>query len=364
LEFLGASIARTKQPFYWSLCFDAANIAEALMVISKLRFTDIFLGELHEEATDIHLEDFESSVGLGFYLYLSIVVNNQRLYLLPSALCLPFLLSECTLSLRAMLNNSKTASRGVRLLQHLLSLLPLASISLGGDQKEVESSYYYHLIEALIQFMVNCPVKFLRDEAFKVLRGGFCKVEETSRFFLLEVLVVKCPYNTISSLMLSQMKEETDKSWPKINSTVQNPFCGPQILNLLEQTIIPTNILERHDVIIAALNYYRYLLIRDQQTNFTTLWEENQTRRVKTRILKPLETEIKEQIETISSKNNQQQVLEQAQQYFGLPDISAEQLASMNASNILNLEVLQDTVHRVKELMAGESPFKGKPTNE
>jgi len=135
------------------------------------------------------------------------------------------------------------------------------------------------------------------------------------------------------------------------------------LLELFPYLYITSDIISKSDIVITFLSMYRFLLIRDKQTNYTGVWKSENLNTVKNEFLDPLQKVADEEIEKLSKPETKKEKKRRNElaRIYQLPDVSEQELEQYNQRALTTLQMIVDMISRVKELVAGKSPFEGRP---
>ncbi|KAL3677136.1 hypothetical protein R1sor_027084 [Riccia sorocarpa] len=153
-------------------------------------------------------------------------------------------------------------------------------------------------IEDLLIRTVNSS---LRKEAYGVLLKIIKELlPATERYQALYDMITNCDHPSLVSLLLTCVKDEVARAWPSGSAqtpgeSISSPFVSSRVLQFIEcvlrgkdgnPTELPLNI----DAVIAALNLYRFLLIRESsgKTNYTHVLSSDELVKGRTHWLLPM----------------------------------------------------------------------------
>jgi len=135
---------------------------------------------------------------------------------------------------------------------------------------------------------------------------GFLNIlPESIRFKCLGYLLERCPYMAIRGLIIHFIKQQIVKYWPSSSSSSSSIyFASPKVLDLFPFFINFTdpaigakeNLMEKLDVIMNALNLYRFLLLRDKNLDVIGIWKPESKELVRTKFLDPLKLQLDEKL--------------------------------------------------------------------
>jgi len=221
--------------------------------------------------------------GIGCFLYL-MLVEKLELHAWPSILSAGRQLQLSLPYVAHMLKNPRSTRKALALLQHVLSCCSTNSMKV----IELEDSSFFLFVQQLISFMVDCPVQEIRSEGYRLLTVFVSLFEDTTRFVLLQKNLESCPYASVKGLFVSLIKNEVIKAW-NTSSLVPSYFVSPKVLDILPKLTSTRDIHNSIDTIIAVLNFFRFILIKDKTSNLTGVWESDKILSLNQEFLLPLQ---------------------------------------------------------------------------
>lgn len=342
---------------------------------------------------------FLSSFGLGSYYYFMMVKNLH--FCIPFAYSIERLLVCCLPYISALLKHPKSCLKGIelgtwivqRISPHsiiLRSTTPYFVMSDDEEALDIEHSIYFVFCQDLITFMVNCPIASIRTQAYHLFQGYLSIFTNSERFELIKRIITNCPYPSFVGLVVHRLKQEVEWAWallPDTNTkstssipfsyppsfpspilsssenTTFSPFLSSKVLYLLSLLQSENSPLSRLDILMNVLSVYRFLLIRDKTSNFTGIWEKEKVQQIRDNFLNPLFKVVNKELKKLSSppSKEEQETQQRVAHQHGLPALTSDQLIHLHDTNIMNLQLLKDTILRVIELMKGSEPMKGVP---
>ncbi|GAM19995.1 hypothetical protein SAMD00019534_031700 [Acytostelium subglobosum LB1] len=215
--------------------------------------------------------------------------------------------------------------------------------------------HFLQLFQSMVSFLVKCPVQKIRSFAFNQLTLSMATLSAQTRFNLLATLIRHCAFPSFTGLLIHIFKEQIDACWLTTDTDLRNYFVSPKILEILYIPMqVGGNLLERMDSIMNALNLYRYLLIRDKDSNSTGVWAKSKIAGAKESFLLPLKAELgKIKQEFASSASGDQAAIKKALK--GVSKLGVDSMDSaeiQRASQIVccHIELATDVVDRIFEL--------------
>lgn len=348
---------------------------------------------------------FLSSFGLGSYFYFMLVKNIH--FSIPLVYSPERILVCCLPYISALIKHPKGCVKGLELGAWIVQRIspfstvlrtstPFFVMADGEEAMDIEHSVYFIFIQDLITFMVNCPISTLRTQAYHLFQGFLTIFANSERFEIIKRLLTTCPYPSFVGLVIHRLKQEIEWSWPN-NSTQEgssklivspysyppsfpsplhfqlqhfsspSPFLSSQVLDLLTFFQHFSDLLSKLDIVMNILSVYRFLLIRDKSSNFTGIWNQECLTQIQDFFLNPLFKAVNQELKNLdhSPSEEEQNVRERVAKEHGLPSLSHEHVTHIHNESRMRLQLLKDTILRVKELMKGSEPLKGVPkTNE
>eukprot|EP01012_Entosiphon_sulcatum_P001282 TRINITY_DN10240_c0_g1_i1.p1 TRINITY_DN10240_c0_g1~~TRINITY_DN10240_c0_g1_i1.p1 ORF type:complete len:625 (+),score=116.58 TRINITY_DN10240_c0_g1_i1:31-1875(+) len=126
---------------------------------------------------------------------------------------------------------------------------------------------YFEFCQRLAGQMVFCPSRLHRETCHAALMQLFSVFAEYTRHRMMVASVRLCPYGAVSSLVLLRVKEEVLSEYrllEKARSHAGSAFLHPRTLRFLELLLEQKSLSTDIDVIMNALNFYLFLLLRDK----------------------------------------------------------------------------------------------------
>ncbi|XP_071948066.1 glomulin-like [Antedon mediterranea] len=142
--------------------------------------------------------------------------------------------------------------------------------------KWLDSKDYMQIANLLITIMIRCPVDQLRKGAVSLLKPFIKKWEFKGRYQLLRKQLRESNHFGVAGYLIGILKDFVHET---LQDTSSNSwFIGQHLVDLCQYVFdLPdgaeSDILEQSDKIIAALNFLRYLTLRDKlEVNATGVW--------------------------------------------------------------------------------------------
>ncbi|XP_071173640.1 glomulin-like [Mytilus edulis] len=170
-------------------------------------------------------------------------------------------------------DHSLVKFKGIYLLQSLMGKIPVTTLSLN----DLDNDKYKQVVNALIDIMIQNPVKELRQECvqlYKTFISMFCL---PARYKIYEMVLNTCPHAGMIGYTIQLLKDQIDSVLK--NELDDRTFFGANLYKLLKIVAVveegaTQDILQISDRVIALLNFLRYLLIRDPPgENVTKIWD-------------------------------------------------------------------------------------------
>ena len=186
-----------------------------------------------------------------------------------------YLLEFCLPYIIHLLNRTEfmILFKGVHLLNDCLQRLETSTLSASC----LENDIYIQLLNKLTRVMLYCPVADLRQLSVKVFTETIKKFQSAGRCRVYECLLATCDNPGVLGYCIQLLKEEINVCLQDEPVTDQT-FLGKRLHKLLRIILhLPdaetTDILQHSDKIISAMNFIRYLALRDPpDQNLTGFW--------------------------------------------------------------------------------------------
>ncbi|ELU02688.1 hypothetical protein CAPTEDRAFT_174424 [Capitella teleta] len=264
---------------------DSRVCAEAVMKMLAMihpNLVSAFLNMLDEnealkKAADRH-DDMANlqmplhTLGLHVFVYLAFGehIGNESL---PQIYTPLYLLQVCLPAARHLLTakESLLVAKGLSLLRSRLQSFAPLSLSL----KQINKDDITATIDSLACVMTSSKVKEVCQHGVKILSELLNVFDQPARYTFLQYIMKTSSEISLIGHSISLLKNEIDEAL--LTEPPPPCFIGPSLHTLL-QTIFSlprkeeTDLLENSDIIMAALNLLRYLVIRDPN-NRTAFWD-------------------------------------------------------------------------------------------
>ncbi|ESO90335.1 hypothetical protein LOTGIDRAFT_123506 [Lottia gigantea] len=193
---------------------------------------------------------------------------------------LPFInvLLKCTRSLLII--------KGLKLLESFLQLISCDTLS----YIRLDNDHYSNIVKNLIDVMVRCSVKDIRQDAVKIFASFIRIFQSDGRYQIYQNILNTCKHSGVNGFVIKLIKDDIKDALMEKNP--DKLFLGRRLERLLRLAVIlpegeTTDLLEHSDRIITVLNLFRYLVIRDPpKENKTGIWDN--LKEMETRFFKPL----------------------------------------------------------------------------
>jgi len=336
-----------------------------------------------------------SYTGIGYYLYLLVLKPTEQ-YRLPSIQSPnSILLNNLPYLIRLLQNKSyKLGFKAIQLVSFLSKRIKESSVHvdkqylvnpplddpielvlgkqqdnntlINGDGEkwinEQASSLLdpqYHLlqlIECVISFLVKCPVQKIRTFTYNSFIVLLDCLSPSTKFNVLCNLIGTCIFPSFTGLLVHIFKEEINKAWLSTDAEYRSYFVSPKIL---EVVTIPMqaggNLMERMDAIMNGLNMYRYLLIRDKESNNTGVWSKSKIMGAREQSLIPLQKNlISIQNEFKASSQGDEAAMQKVLKgvsKMGMNDqLSTQDIQKASTLVVHHIDLALDVINRIFEL--------------
>ncbi|KAE9101317.1 hypothetical protein PF010_g14492 [Phytophthora fragariae] len=208
--------------------------------------------------------------------------------------------------------------RGLELLQVAVGLCPpgklaLPAIQKSNSEKDKPQSFREQsaslrskdwmspLIQVITNAMVSFPEPKDRSATLAVLKYLVSKVSPIDRFWLLQGLILQCPYGNVAAVLVDFVRGDAVQAWYSSDKSQQSPFKTSAIRLLLQDALAQAaerDLVLHADLVASCLSLLRFLYIRDKdnetgirtKTTDCTIWE------VLARFSKRLQVKIEETV--------------------------------------------------------------------
>ncbi|EGC32208.1 hypothetical protein DICPUDRAFT_155868 [Dictyostelium purpureum] len=220
----------------------------------------------------------------------------------------------------------------------------------------IEKPYHFlQLIECIINFLVKCPVQQMRSFSYKVLVLLMNTLTPSTRFYLLANLISTCIFPSFTGLLIHVFKEEINKAWLSTDVDSRVYFVSPKILEVVTIPIqTGGNLMERMDSIMNGLNMYRYLLLRDKDSNHTGIWSKSKIQGSRESCFYPLRRDLLEvQSQFKASAEGDEKAMEKVLKgvsKMGVKDLSKDEIKNACTLVTFHIDMAIDVINRILEL--------------
>ncbi|XP_041375282.1 uncharacterized protein LOC121388123 [Gigantopelta aegis] len=165
--------------------------------------------------------------------------------------------------------------KGLHLLRALVELIPRESVC---NRSLQDNESFTPVLRALINIMVMCPVKELRQCAVKILPKLITMFSHEGQYTLFKKVFGLCSHSGVRGYTVQLLKDQVDRNLQEKSPSAC--FVGPQLENLLKMAMtLPdgptTDLMENSDCIISVLNLLRFLVLRDPpHQDLTGIWSK------------------------------------------------------------------------------------------
>ncbi|CAB4445915.1 unnamed protein product [Rhizophagus irregularis] len=246
-----------------------------------------------------------------------------------------------------------------------------------------------HLYQAITTFASTSPNEYLRFIAFQLLSRLITLCKDDAKIFLLKELLTSCPFETMKSAAIGIVKDNIaqglNKAYKRKSADKSSIFASrvivdtflPHILRFESSSVLVNEkeFSEKHGFIMQGLNFYIFLLMRDEK-NLTGVWDDKQISETNKEYIVPIKekcdnwiNECGKKIQELS-KNFQDQThvdhipsnLPEERQTMEF-DISFEEDSLNNMAltpsqelkllqyNLFNMQLVRDAIDRVQQVL-------------
>ncbi|KAL5483907.1 hypothetical protein EMCRGX_G020327 [Ephydatia muelleri] len=211
------------------------------------------------------------ALGVAFFAYLLLVDHMEQSYL-PMVIRKDYLLHVVLTHVKTLLqrSESRVMLKGLALLTAVL--VPAHSL----NSTVLDDPQYVDTAELLCRVIVNCPHKTLRERSMKMLLDFINLFDTPGTHKLYKSLCHSVKHSGLLGLLIFHIKNEVDAALR--GGGVGSPFLGHSLVPLLDMMFVvrdDEDLLTDSDRIMGALNFLRFLLIRDKPgSNHTTVWSQ------------------------------------------------------------------------------------------
>ncbi|CAI8037749.1 Glomulin [Geodia barretti] len=186
------------------------------------------------------------------FVYLVLVEGVESSYL-PSPLHPHHLLHTSLTHTLTLLHRQERHSvlKGLSLLETVVKRVETDSL----PRHLLSHSRYLDTAKSLVDIMVTCPHKTLRQRSLSLLPSLVQRFTSPGRHTMYRCLLRECGHAGVQGMLIHCLKNEVDRAL--LSGEVLHPFLGPEFIPL----------------VMGGLNFLRFLLIRDKpDSNMTGVW--------------------------------------------------------------------------------------------
>lgn len=332
-------------------------------------------GDKEAQGTASHDTWRLSEMGVGVYLHVSLKSLAISSVLSPKWLLEASLPSLCSMvappppasgeeGVVDFANSSHMVDRGWDAIHLLLSsvsrgtLLSSTSSTMPQQQQQL---IHIGCIKCMLASMVRCSSSARRTSMLHTFKCCLSAFSAPMRFAAIKAVLSDNPLPTLACLMVRLLKEDVIRSWPGVATNQEDTafFASRKLLELMPLFMLSSNLVEKNELIMDALNLYLFLLMKDTpRGNLTGLWSNAQLLEVEQRFLGPLEGEIRRMKEEYSQADGDENVAQQrieSLKRIGMPGMTMQEFKRVNSQAILNLMLMDDLIDRVHEYIRRQS---------
>jgi len=351
------------------LIVDASDHKETIE--RQQRRSQLASGDLLADETEelCNVEQPLSTIGLAVMLYL---VHGEKIFTesIPQVYQHCYLL-ELNLHLVQLLLTGHTVAavhKGIILGLSLFTNVGTKSL----DASVLEHEKMFGVLEAVVAVMTSSRVKEVSQSAIQLLHTILKSFSAAGRSRLLEFLLVSCANKNAHGHAISLLKDEIDEALNSRDVSPPSFLAGNSLKHLLLKVFeaVPggyrSNLLTSlSDLVMAALNLLRYLVIRDSYSqNSTGIWDLLAT--IEEQFLQPLRvgivfcrSDINAEMQKLSTseQNNQHSrdgadaVVEYNIGDESVPDLTVDQQKEAMNSALISLDMMESVRCRVQQLI-------------
>lgn len=175
--------------------------------------------------------------------------------------------------------------KGLKLISSLLDI----TSSLILPYQLLDSDIHCKFCKSITNIIIYNSMESYRKDSLKIFHDYIYKFDLRGRYLLVYNITKSIDNVSLTSYIITQYKEMLAEQLCK-NEEEINYFQGSKLATLLSmfchlQNGVETDLIKSADQIIAALNFIRYLVLRDR-TNVTGFWD--QLKQLKSSFLEPL----------------------------------------------------------------------------
>ncbi|ORZ18949.1 hypothetical protein BCR42DRAFT_490235 [Absidia repens] len=179
-----------------------------------------------------------------------------------------------------------------------------------GDDQKMSLVKGFQMLTSMTSMADNSKFRFLGHQ----LIARFIQLgRDDTRLFILTELLSNCPFPTMRTAAIGLLKNQVDRAFQlqsqqQVSSphSSESPFCTKLLLDkffpmIYENQVASTSngdhlkkteqdaFWEKYSYHMQAMNFYYYLMMRDQENNTTCVWDEESRKWMKSHYLGPLE---------------------------------------------------------------------------
>lgn len=202
------------------------------------------------------------------------------------------------------------------------------------------------------------PDREIRRKLYECLLNILNRFSEATQFYILSILIEKCPFESIKGELIHQLKECIRKLWNNIESPssilIFKGTALHQQLSYLQNN--PSSLGNSSDSILNYLNLIRFLFLMDKKEDRLNLKyiKMNIVSNYLSIQIQHAKEELEKQYHTMDSSEQSKVSTKQMNQISsmqGLPPISQEQFSSGTIRYITNLQLILDLSERVLDII-------------
>lgn len=279
--------------------------------------------------------------------------NSNSIYFVPTVLSLVSLAELRIGAACLLLTNPSHYQKAFELVESISKLLPKnqQTFEIFSDSNQLKSTLeergWVEFCHRLIDFLVRCPLKEVRLRGYSILKLIFSVLSDSPRFALLENVILRCPYSSVTAQLLYLLKELIDKEWNHQN--FHSKFLSAEVSSFLEQfhfsktssTTQSESLFMRMDILTQLISLYRFLIARDQQSSKNSksshrFLSKKQLQQLESNFVKPLSNQIEIEIRKCNTKPTKEFVKQQQE--------------ILNANNIPAKKTTKEDVKQSEEM--------------
>lgn len=307
---------------------------------------------------DVNMEDETPKLGICCFLYL---LHSEQLGTcrMPSIYSHQHLFETCLPYVCFLLKQKRSmlVEKGIHLSRSFIEKITVGDL----DKSALEIELYFKFLNELIQTMIYCPNKDVRQAAVSVLSGFIRMFGADGKYIIFQNILNTCTHSGVVGYTIGIIKDQIVSA---LNEAVPNKFfTGNKLWKLIQlSTDLPqgasTDILEHSDRITSALNILRYIFLRDDPKNDVTgIWQNVNS--LEEKFFKPLKIGIEmskahyelELINVADGKVGYKFEIDFAVGDENVPKIPREQRLAVLRMAVNNFDVIDSLLCRINELV-------------